>query len=319
LADVLSLHQKMNRDAKQHLDEIGLRYDDVLSNLSSPTTERVSECWRELKATSFVEGMFLASPLRPTIDKLEREVQKYLRYQAPTPPGSYPGWEWSRAVERQARFVYRVASIIPPSGLSRPAIEAPGVRDRTRRELANHLRKAHAALRVVLRDEHFVESLTPLINMHKLRALPDDLLSAAHCLEETPVKYPFQRNRPRKDLEDGGERDERAGFAHARELINRIADSCYRFYCYCDKKIIEDLTAYVWLDDVATFHGVKKTIREALDRKSETYHQRVSGEDRGGDYAVEPTGSGWTPAVTLEPSWLRPLLKPGAEPGGDKT
>jgi hypothetical protein len=202
------------------------------------------------------------------------------------PPHERQAVKSQKRIEREVRFIHRVATLIGPRGRT-AEIYSPGKQKRMHTEAAELLDRAHKAVRRVLSDEYFRESLTQTAHLRLLLQIQEDLPNAALLVRGPQPKYPSQRNREENN-------------ARTRQLVDRLADACFRIYGYCDETIITHLTSYPWLEYVAAGPQFRALIKLTQDRKIDRFQRRTPNED----YLHAGLVGEWSPATSLDPPWI---------------
>lgn len=271
MPDAQTIGSMMGRASFKSLHTLCSASPKVFAAASSPSASELESFRAEFHKNDYVKGLIRFGQLKCGIRALEAGYHReIIHVRAVPPPPDLQALQNQKCNEREVRFIHRLATLLGPWDASKPELpikEHSPPQGQTAREAATKaLNKAHTALKAVLRDEFFRESLAPLCRHDTLRKMQDDLPKAAKWIEEAAPAYPYQRRR----------QDNRAD---TRVLVNRLADTCYRIYGDCNEMIIEYLTSYDGLGFVAEHEDIRGIIQEALDRKKNQFQRRIPRED----------------------------------------
>ena len=287
----------MNHVAFERLDTLCRAHPHVFTHASSPTAEELAAFERELQRMSYVSKMMADGHMAAAMKKLEAGFKK--------PPAIFvrpadltnEAWEKlkdQKRQEREVRFIHRLAVIAGP-------VDGPmrlyDIREETdkQKKAAAALLKADKALSAILANEFFVSSVFPETSLEILVQLAKNLKTASSIVQQTRPEYPYDRVRN----EDT---------AQSIQMIDRVSDSCFRIYAYCDKDILEHLKRCEWLNRKINTVDWVKIMQAALARKIGQYERRIPEEDYTeagllGEW--RPFMGSWSPAINLNPPWMQ--------------
>lgn len=290
----------------------------VFDLLSSPSATAVEDVYAEYRMQPYVRGLFLSGRLAVAIERLENLVIKIppVDLIAPLPISTRTEidektgqrvqviraesslrtedreklqvLQATKKLERELRFVHRLACLIRYADFKLP-IPKPGDQKKQRAEAADALDDALKMLQPVIKDEFFLEAAGHEDELKVLFEVRQNLPKLSAFLRQTQPNYLVQKVSP--DKQD---------LACAKLLVNRLADSCFRFYAYCDAQVLRELLSYPWLDYTSDLPNQAELIDDALARQKDQYGRPLPLED---NLTVELDGA-WIPALTADPTWL---------------
>jgi hypothetical protein len=288
---------KMKHNAFESLHELCEAHPHIFTHASSPTAEELETFEREFRRTSYVIGMMADGHVAAAIKKLEAGLKMGL-VPAARPP-DLPDEAWrnypdQKRQEREVRFLHRLAVIAGP--VEKPMqLYGIGKEADKQKKAAAALRKADKALSAIWKNEKFVASVLPASSQNILAYLRKNLDAAASIVDQVRVEYPYKRARNKST-------------AQSIQMIDRVSDSCFRIYAYCDKAILEHLAQCEWLNREINDVDWVEIMKAALARKIGQYERRIPKEDY-----VEagllgkwlPIAAEWAPAINLNPPWMQ--------------
>lgn len=290
----------------------------VFDLLSSPSATDVEGVYAEYRKQPYVQGLFLSGRLSVAIERLEdfvikippadliaplpvstlteidaktRQPVQVIRAESSLHPedrAKLQALQTTKKMERELRFVHRLASLIRYVDFKLP-IPKPGDQKKQRAEAADALDDAFKKLQPVIKDEFFLEAAGHEDELTVLFEVRQKLPTLSALLRQTQPNYLVQKVSPDKVY-----------LARAKLLVNRLADSCFRFYAYCDEQVLHELLSYPWLDFTSDLPDHAGLIDDALSRHKDQYGRPLPQED---NFTVELDGA-WIPALTVDPSWL---------------
>lgn len=278
----------MSSTSYQQLDELCQKHPAMFDLLTSPPGDKVEAFLSELHKTAYVRGLFEFGQLKAALKRLESLAPPTLEPPTLTSEErqAFDHLREQKRFEREVRFIHRVAKIIGPCD-QQIEILAESAQRRKRTDAEKSLSKAFKDLSAVLEDEFFKEKVKSSSTLMRLLRLRDELEQAPEWIAQTHPKY-FKMSAQYPD------------YARTRQLVNRLADACYRFYAACDAKVIAHLTSYPCLVYTAEGNVGEEAMAEALERKVDQFNRRLPDED---NIEVSLRGE-WIPALTLSPPWL---------------
>ena len=285
--DYTDSSRMMGQRAFTELNELCKKNPAMFAPSSSPNAADLELFFPVFMKADYVRGLLDYNKLPLAIEALER------RYSPNNTPPKAPITTVDRDVlllskrnERQIRFIHRLASLFGFWN-SRPHLYSKKEQKRECNVASRALQKAHAALHKVLRDEYFKESIAPIGNLEILLRMEDELPGAARCIREAQPLYPSSRLRDKSN-------------ALTRQMVNRVADACFRIYGHCDQQIIEYLAESSWVDFLSSDLKATDLIQRALERKVDQFQRRVPSED----YQHARLTGEWSPSTSVSPPWM---------------
>ena len=288
---------KKKRNVFESLHELCEAHPHIFTHASSPTAEELATFEREFLRTSYVSGMMDGGHVAAAIKKLEAGFKTGLVPPARFPDLSDEAWENyldQKRREREVRFLHRLAVIAGPVDAPMQLHDIGGEANKQKKAAAA-LRKADKALSAIWENEKFVASVSPASSLNILVYLRKNLDAAASIVDQVRVEYPFKRARNKST-------------AQSIQMIDRVSDSCFRIYAYCDKAVLEHLAQCEWLNREINDVDWVEIMKAALARKIGQYERRIPKED----YAEAgllgkwlPIAAEWAPAINLNPPWMQ--------------
>ena len=279
--------------AFRKFDRLCSDHPHIFTHASSPSAEELNAFDKELTKMSYVRGMQEDGHLEEAIKKLENGFSGTIIRVQPCKEAC-EALKLQKRLERKTRFIHRLAQI---AGAADTSLRLYDISEEAKKlkAAANAMRKASQRLNAIFENEYFLAAVNSWHSLSILVELKRNLEAGAGIVSDTEPNYPFERVRNRDT-------------ARSRQMISRVADSCYRLYGYCDKSVLEDLKNCAWLNRSDNSLDWTEIMEAALSRKVNQFNRRMPVEDYSdpgllGDWNVvsEP----WPPAMILDPPWMR--------------
>jgi hypothetical protein len=277
------------------LDELCKAHPAVFNHAASPSAEELNTFSKQLGQQPYVKGMRARGHLQRAIKLLEDAFGKG---RVPGKPERLSDDDWQalrsqKRLEREVRFVQRLAVIAGPKGQQLPHYGPPEWK--YKKEVAiEAINDASGKLNVLLQDEFLLSALASGEKLSQLIELRKLLPKVAEVLTDVTVDYAVIR--------DGK-------YAKSYQMVNRVVDTCCRIYGDCDLKILGKILECSWLrrdDWDGDPRRVRELMNETIDRKQNEHGLRLAKEDYVGAGLVGEWQSmlAWPPATTLDPPWM---------------
>jgi hypothetical protein len=253
----------------------------------------IIEFYPEFRRNNYVKWLYSSRNLQLSIDKLE---ELYVGKGRPTLKKAKNLEIRNRyKMEREVRFIQRIANILGPSGHREEVVEIADFKE-SRFLLSDEIKRICIHINRLVPDNLFWQQFTDEDEVYLLRRVVLEKFPIIQkTIENMKFKYPVERNRDNFN-------------SIARQLSDDIADACFRIYGECEPLIVR----YVIGEDLYSKTSANFDFRDIIKIRKELKRQR------GGKLKPlrEYVGSGlrgawkrdWANAFTLDLPWWGDFL-----------
>lgn len=239
----------MDQDSSREFFALCQRHPYMLDFHRSPSMEQLLNFRNELHN---LKGIGKRIAHRTVGEQLRALEKAYCEAEGPSTE--------HKALERRVRLSLRLAHLF----LTHSADKDIYLRNKTvpaAKGALKGLTHAKAHIEELLDDEIFLQAHRSSDTVQRLTHLEQSLSSAKELLEELQrvrARYPVIKHSKTQDGEPGG--------GLVRQLCDRLADACFRFYARCPDTVLHALLVH-WKGVDLDSKTVSRIRKEALDRK----------------------------------------------------
>ena len=280
-------------ESYSELDRLYDRHPSITSMEDLAIDDNIFEFYAKFRENNYVKWLYSSRNLQDAIDKLE---ELYVGKGLPPLKNAETLAIRSRfKMEREVRFIQRVANILGPNGHREEVIKITDFKA-SRVLLADDMKRICKHINRLFHDDLFWHHLTDGDDAYLLRLI---VLEKFPIIQQTiktmEFDYPVERNRDKFN-------------SIARQLSDDISDACFRIYGECEPLIVR----YIIGEDLYSKTSANFDFRAIIKAREDLKRQR------GGKLKPlrEYVGSGlrgvwkrdWVNAFTLDPPWWGDFL-----------